>query len=262
MPHVCYICRWPSRLHRRTRRSRTLTMLVLLFVICVIITPFYWIYKPPTLIIRYFQYRWLDVLWRVSTSSKVVALTIDDGPSEYTNEILEILGSNNATATFFIIGSQMERHGAILQNMIRSGNELGNHAMHDEPSRSLSDATLAEQIKSVEGMIRQAYSMSGLEPPPKYFRPGSGFFSARMRRLLRSLDNRLILGNIYPHDPQIPSWRINARHILTMLQPGSIIICHDRRKWTAPMLREVLPKIRRKGYRITSLTGLLERTKI
>ena len=233
-------------------------MLILLIVICILIAPFYWIYKPPALLIRYFQYRWPDVLWRVPTSSKIAALTIDDGPSEYTEEILQILSSNNATATFFIIGSQVEEHKLTLQGMIRRGNELGNHAMHDEPSRSLSDATLADQIKSVDEMIRHAYSTSDLEPPPKYFRPGSGFFSARIRRLLGGLNYRLILGNIYPHDPQIPFWRINASHILSMLQPGSIIICHDRRKWTVPMLRKLLPSIQRKGYRIMTVTRLLE----
>jgi hypothetical protein len=64
-------------------------MLVLLGAICIFIAPFCAIYKPPAFLIRYFQYRWPDVLWRASTSSKIVALTIDDGPSEYTGEIMQ-----------------------------------------------------------------------------------------------------------------------------------------------------------------------------
>ena len=170
---------------------------------------------------------------------------------------MQVLKSNNATATFFIIGSQVAGLEETLQDLIRNGNELGNHAMHDEPSRSLSDDTLAEQIQSVEGMLYRAYAAVEAEPPPKYFRPGSGFFSERMRKMLGKLGYRLILGGIYPHDPQIHFWRINASHILSMLQPGGIIICHDRRSWTAPMLRKVLPEIRRKGYRITTVSELL-----
>lgn len=231
--------------------------LITLSVLCILIAPFYWIYKPPSLLVRYFQHRWPDVLWRVSTSSKVVALTVDDGPSEYTKEIMQILHSNGATATFFIIGSQVAGHEQTLQDLIRNGNELGNHAMHDEPSRSLSDAVLIEQIQSVEKMLHAAYAAIDAGNPPKYFRPGSGFFSARMREILRKLDYRLVLGSIYPHDPQIPFWRINASHILSRLRPGGIIICHDRRSWTAPMLRKVLPEIRRKGYRIVTVTELL-----
>ncbi|CAF9909983.1 hypothetical protein IMSHALPRED_008522 [Imshaugia aleurites] len=232
-------------------------MLFLLSVICILIVPFYVIYKPPTYLVRYLQWRWPDVLWRISTSSKVIALTIDDGPSEYTKEISQILKSNGATATFFIIGSQVAGQEKTLQDLIRNGNELGNHAMHDEPSRSLSDATLVDQIQSVEGMLYEAYNTIDAEPPPKYFRPGSGFFSGRMRKMLGKLGYRLVLGSIYPHDPQIPFWRINASHILSMLQPGGIIVCHDRRSWTPPMLRKVLPEIRRQGYRIVTVTELL-----
>ena len=232
-------------------------MLIILSVMCILVAPFYMIYKPPTFLIRYFQHQWPEVLWRVSTSSKIVALTIDDGPSEYTNEIMQVLKANGATATFFIIGSQVAGQEETLQHLIRNGNELGNHAMYDEPSQSLSDATLIEQIQSVEDMLREAYAAVDAEIPSKYFRPGSGFFSGRMRAMLGSLGYRLVLGSIYPHDPQIPFWRINASHILSMLRPGGIIICHDRRSWTVPMLRKVLPEIRRKGYRIVTVTELL-----
>ena len=258
MYYVPSLLRWPSKLRRRARRSRIATMLILLTVICILIAPFYLTYKTPAYVVRYLQWRWPDVLWRVPTSSKVIALTIDDGPSEYTEEILQVLNSNGATATFFIIGSQVAGQEKTLQDLIRSGNELGNHAMHDEPSRSLSDAALVDQIHSVEGMLGEIYTTMDANPPPKYFRPGSGFFSGRMRKMLGRLGYRLVLGSIYPHDPQIPFWRINASHILSMLRPGGIIICHDRRSWTAPMLRKVLPEIRHRGYRIVTVTELLK----
>ena len=129
--------------------------------------------------------------------------------------------------------------------------------MHDEPSRSLSDITLVEQIQAVEETVNRAYTTANAKRPPKYFRPGSGFFSKRMQTVLKRLGYRLVLGSIYPHDPQISFWRINASHILSMLRPGGIIICHDRRSWTVPMLQEVLPRMRSKGYRIITITELL-----
>ncbi|MCJ1380762.1 hypothetical protein MMC17_003871 [Xylographa soralifera] len=236
-------------------------MLVLISVICILIAPFYIIYKPPTFLIHYFQHRWPDVLWRVSTSSKIVALTLDDGPSEYTDEIMQILRANNATATFFIIGSQVAGHETTLQALIRNGNELANHAMYDEPSRALSDGVLVEQIQTGEDLLQKVYAASDTGyAPPRYFRPGSGFFSEKMRGVLRRLDYRLVLGSIYPHDPQIPFWRFNARHVLSMLHPGGIIVCHDRRSWTVPMLRKVIPEIRKRGYRVVNVTELLKET--
>lgn len=258
MYRVPYVFRWPSRFRRRARRSRIATMLIILLVTCVLVLPFYMIYKPPNLLVSYCQYRWPYVLWRVQLPSKSIALTIDDGPSEYTREVMQILAANEATATFFIIGSQVAGRESILVDLVRNGNELANHAMHDEPSRSLSDARLTDEIQSVEEMIHSAYAAAETEPPPKYFRPGSGFFSERMRRVLDSLNYRLVLGSIYPHDPQIPFWRANARHILSMIRRGGIIICHDRRSWTPPMLRQILPELRRRGYRIVAITELLK----
>lgn len=256
MKHGFHYLRMVFRLRRRARR-RLVSMLTVVIVICTFILPFYWIYKPPSFLISYFQWRWPDVLWHVSTTSKTVALTIDDVPSKYTREILNVLDANDAHATFFVIGSQVVGHDETLQQLVRKGNELGNHAMYDEPSRSLSDDTLTAQIHSVEEMIEQAYDSINAGQPPRYFRPGSGFFSQRMRNVLGRLGYRLVLGSIYPHDPQIRHWRVNASHILSLLRPGGIIICHDRRGWTAPMLRSVLPQIRRRGYRIVTVTELL-----
>jgi peptidoglycan/xylan/chitin deacetylase (PgdA/CDA1 family) len=63
---------------------------------------------------------------------------------------------------------------------------------------------------------------------------------------------------VYPHDPQIAYAGVNARHVLSMVRPGSIVICHDRRAWTVPMLKKVLPELKTRGYRVETVTGLLE----
>jgi len=69
---------------------------------------------------------------------------------------------------------------------------------------------------------------------------------------------RIVLGSIYPHDPQIPYPSTNAKHILSMAHPGGIIVCHDRRSWTVPMLKIVLPELRRRGYKIVTITDLVK----
>ncbi|CAJ2501446.1 Uu.00g042990.m01.CDS01 [Anthostomella pinea] len=260
MPRLPAIFRLPSKLRRRARRRRMTTLLTLLAILLLVAVPFYVIYKPPRALIGYFSRRWPDVLWEVQTDRKVVALTIDDAPSEHTEEILGVLNGYEATATFFVIGGQVAGREEMLADIVRSGSELGNHAMHDEPSRALSDDELTLQIDKVRDKIRKAYETGERAMPPQYFRPGSGFFSDRMRRLADKLGYRLVLGSIYPHDPQINWPWINARHVLSMVRPGGIIICHDRRGWTAPMLRTVLKQLKKDGYRVVSLTELLKET--
>ncbi|KAI1828526.1 polysaccharide deacetylase [Xylaria intraflava] len=254
------IFRLPSKLRRRARRRRMTTLLTLLAIFVLLVAPFYIIYKPPAGLIGYFARRWPDVLWQVHTNRKMVALTIDDAPSQHTEEILEILNSYQATATFFVIGGQVAGREDILADIVRSGSELGNHAMHDEPARSLSDEELRDQIETVREKIRTAYKTGGAAMPPQYFRPGSGFFSDRMRRLVDKLGYRLVLGSVYPHDAQIQWPWVNSRHILSMVRPGAIIICHDRRSWTPAMLRTVLERLRRDGYQVMSLTKMLRET--
>ncbi|KAH8893730.1 carbohydrate esterase family 4 protein [Thozetella sp. PMI_491] len=240
------------------------TLLLLVLTVVLFALPFYIIYKPPSLLISYFAWRWPDVLWRVSLPSgqKLVALTIDDAPSEHTREILSVLREHNAHATFFVIGGQVSGREEILRDIVRGGHELGNHAMHDEPARSLTDDELEAQIHKVQRMIEAAYEAEDKTAPRAgsgklYFRPGSGFFSDRMRQLVAKLGFRLVLGSIYPHDAQISYWWLNARHVLSMLKPGGIIINHDRRSWTPPMLSKVLPKMKKKGYQAVTLTELL-----
>lgn len=214
---------------------------------------------------RFLSQRWTDVLWRIwlPPTKKLVALTIDDAPSDHTREILDALAASGAHATFFVIGAQVAGREDILREIVRGGHELGNHGMRDEPAKDLGEEELERQIRRVEGMIADAYRAEERISPGeagrknKYYRPGSGFFSDRVRGVVRKLGYRLVLGSIYPHDAQV-SWAwANARHILGMLSPGGVIICHDRRSWTEPMLKRVLPEMRRGGYKAVTVTDLL-----
>lgn len=267
MIRLSALFRLPSKVKRRARRHRMATLLLLLTLLLTLLLPFYIIYRPPRLLIRYFQHRWPDVLWEVSlpssspSSQKLIALTIDDAPSEYTREILRVLEDNDAHATLFVIGGQVEGREEVLREVVAAGNELGNHAMHDEAAMGLDLDVLEAQIDRVQGLIRQAYVDAGVTeggPKHQYFRPGSGLFSTRMRAMVARLGYRMVLGSVYPHDPQIPYWWLNAWHILSMARNGGIVVCHDRRSWTIPMLKKVLPELRRRGYRVVTISELLE----
>jgi endopolyphosphatase len=244
-----------------------LPVLLTLLLLAVLFVP-YAIYKPPSFLLRLFSHRWTDVLFRLwlPASKPIVALTIDDAPSEHTPAILAALAAAGAHATFFVIGSQAQGREHLLREIVRQGHELGNHGLRDEPAHALPFAELAAGIRETQALIDDAYRAEGREPPvpgkngrgKRYYRPGSGFFNERMRRAARRMGFRVVLGSIYPHDAQIKSVWLNARHVLSMLSPGGIIICHDRRAWTEPMLRRVLPEMQRRGYKAVTLSELLD----
>ncbi|KAK4541481.1 hypothetical protein LTR36_007927 [Oleoguttula mirabilis] len=235
--------------------------LIALTVLILIALPAYVVYKPPKQLVNYFQRRFPDVLFHLDTTRKIVALTIDDAPSPYTEQILAVLKANDAHATFFVIGNQIPGRENIMDEIVRQGHEIGNHAMHDEPSINLSSDTLSGEIAHVDGLIKQSYQTVGKARSARYFRPGSGIFSHRVLDVAATLGYKTILGSIYPHDPFIKYWRVNAWHVLSMLRPGAVIICHDRRSWTVPMLERVVPEMRRRGYEIVTVSVLLEASK-
>ena len=253
--------RLPAKVRRRVRRNRMAILALLALLVFLLVFPFYavyCIYRPPRYVISYLRTKYPDVLFEVDTAQKIIALSLDDAPSAHTDEIMKILHDNDAHATFFVIGSQAEGREDTLRKLVRSGHELANHAMRDEPSRSLPINQLEQQLREVNIKLAAAYQAEGRILPNNYFRPGSGLFNYRMRDVLGNKGFRIVLGSVYPHDPQIPYPSTNARHILSMAHPGAIIICHDRRSWTAPMLRIVLPELRRRGYKIVTITDLVK----
>jgi peptidoglycan/xylan/chitin deacetylase (PgdA/CDA1 family) len=70
---------------------------------------------------------------------------------------------------------------------------------------------------------------------------------------------RCALGSVYPFDPQIRwSW-FSARFILSTAQAGSVIILHDsgaKGRRTVKTLATVLPALKKRGFRIVTLTEL------
>src|SRR5437868_4694355 len=62
-------------------------------------------------------------VWRGPRDRKAIALTFDDGPSESTPELCEVLEKNSARATFFQIGKHVERLPAVTKRVVEGGHE-------------------------------------------------------------------------------------------------------------------------------------------
>lgn len=245
-----------------TGRPSTVRMLQIIFglllaFLLIVSLVAYGIYKPPRFVIDYLQKRYPDVLFQVvlSTQERILALTIDDAPSTETNRILDLLKMHGAKATFFVIGNQIAGNEHILKRMLDEGHEIGNHAWADEPSMNLPLTELTRQIKKVEGLLPASTGQR------KYFRPGSGFFNAKMVQSVKVLGYRTVLGSIYPHDPQIHNARINAKHVLSMARPGGVIILHDRRSYSAEQMTLVLEGLSKRNWTVVSLGTLLDAAK-
>ena len=81
-----------------------------------------------------------------------VALTFDDGPSQWTPPILDALGAGGAHGTFFVLGLSIEGREETLRRAVAEGHELGNHAYsHADPASLDDDALRAELERTSSG---------------------------------------------------------------------------------------------------------------
>ena len=192
-------------------------------------------------------------LYRVPISERAVALTLDDGPDEVTTPlILTELRRHGARATFFLIGERARRHGELVRRLVEEGHEAGNHFMYDLPSVLLGEEELARGLGDTHEILERFGVV-------RWARPGSGWYTGRVVSAIARQGYRCALGSVYPWDAAVPSSGFATRHILRNVRPGAVIVLHEggaRGRRTARTLAAVLPELRRRGYRVVTLTEL------
>lgn len=93
-----------------------------------------------------------------ATAKKVIYLTFDDGPSKYTNQIVDILNQNGIHATFFMIGRQLDGNEKAVKNAAENGNYVGLHSMtHDKKKlyQSGNSAKFIKEFKQEQALIKK-----------------------------------------------------------------------------------------------------------
>jgi peptidoglycan/xylan/chitin deacetylase (PgdA/CDA1 family) len=206
----------------------------------------------PALVIEWKRSESPEVLFSVDTSRPVVALTIDDGPSEATPEILEVLARNDARATFFVIGEHVRAHPDLAQRLVDEGHELGHHMMGDEPSIDLPPETFRARFDEMDEILDQLGGST-------VFRPGSGWYDDRMVEDAAQRGYRTVLGSVYPFDAQVPFPKLSTWYMRQLVAPGSVLILQDgpeRGPRTAEVLRSLLPELRSRGFDVVPVSEL------
>jgi peptidoglycan-N-acetylglucosamine deacetylase len=153
-----------------------------------------------------------------------VALTFDDGPHpEGTPAVLETLRAAGATATFFLVGEQVELRPALAAEIVAAGHEIALHCYrHTLLLRRTRRAVEADLDRALEA-IRDA---TGNEP--RWYRPPYGVFSSAGLALARRRSLSPLLWSRWGRDwerratPQTISRRATAG-----LEPGDVVLLHD-----------------------------------
>jgi peptidoglycan-N-acetylglucosamine deacetylase len=178
-----------------------------------------------------------------------LALTFDDGPSEYTPGFLHVLREKHVPGTFFEIGQEMAGREATMRQILREGDEIGNHTMHHTEFPGYSNiaptSTLIEAITHFR---------------PCLFRPPGGAVNSSVLAAAAEAGMKTITWDVDPADWSTPGTGAIYSRIVGAAQPGSIILMHDgggNRSETLSALPRVIDTLRARGYGFETVTQLL-----
>ena len=195
-----------------------------------------------------------------------LALTFDDGPSDWTPAILELLAEHEARASFFVIGEWVVELPEVVRRMVELGHEVGNHTYTHVPDgdlRDLDDGQIEDEVTRTSAAIEAAVGR-----PPRLFRAPAFKKDERVLRVVERLGLVDVGCSVNPED-----WRVDlgadaiAEHVLRGAAPGAIVDLHDgyppywgqaRRDCTPTVeaLRKVVPALRREGYELVTVSEL------
>ncbi|MBQ9151935.1 MAG: polysaccharide deacetylase family protein [Clostridia bacterium] len=186
-----------------------------------------------------------------------IALSFDDGPHpRLTPLILDILREYDVKATFFMVGENVKYYPNAARAVVEAGHELGNHTFSHRRFSRMSEHEMLDEIASCEEAIS-----SVSETPVHFIRPPEGQMNDVMRRVIGTLDYRIILWDVDTRDwAHTPPDEI-ARHILDTVQAGDIILMHDFIGYDSPTpeaLRLVIPELLSRGYRFVTVGELVD----
>jgi chitin deacetylase len=95
-----------------------------------------------------------------------VAISFDDGPGPATPLLLDVLAQRGAHATFFLLGSNIERAPDVAVRIAREGHVLGNHTFSHQRPDAIAAPQLVAEILRTDQLLTDVSRTAGLEPPP------------------------------------------------------------------------------------------------
>ncbi len=186
-------------------------------------------------------------VWSLPKKQKSIYLTFDDGPTPgITDWTLDILQSNAAKGTFFLVGDNVVKHPHLVQRMVSEGHHVGNHTQnHLNGWNTETKDYLRNTLKCAEVL------------KTTLFRPPYGRITRAQARIMQKRF-KIIMWDVLSgdFDKSISKERV-LRNVLNNTTGGSIIVFHDSLKAESRMkyaLPRVLDYFGTKGYSFEAIS--------
>ena len=196
-----------------------------------------------------------ELITRVETSDSVVALTFDDGPvPAYTDSVLAVLAEFDAHATFFMVGSAIQRNPDVAARVLEQGHDLGNHSFSHAQLILKSRDYIRREIEDTDALIRDVGFRGEIFVRPPYAKRFLG-----LPLYLRSHDRPVVLWDVEPDTYHRKAGGV-VQYVNEHVRPGSIILLHVEitgRVENRAALPRILHDLQKRGYRFVTLSELM-----
>jgi peptidoglycan/xylan/chitin deacetylase (PgdA/CDA1 family) len=192
---------------------------------------------------------------RVDTDEKLVALTLDDGPTAFTSEVLRILAAAAVPATFYLNGRDLAAHPEYGTAIAAAGHEIGNHTYSHRRMVLVSRATVAAEVERTDSEIRQ----TGYRGPIT-FRPPYGKKLWVLPNYLSDNDRTTVMWDVEPDSADNPTVEGIVEETVASVRPGSIILLHamfEGRAASRAAIPRIVSALRADGYRFVTVSDLI-----
>ena len=180
-----------------------------------------------------------------------VALTFDDGPSNSTNRVLDVLEEAGAKATFFVIGERATDHERQLRRMAAGGFQIGNHTWSHEYISKIPPDKLRQTLLRTSEAICDACGVT-----PTIMRPPGGAWSDGALAVLGEMGLPAIFWSVDPRDWETQDAQSTIDHVLSHVEDGSIVIMHDRYEPTGDAVEIIVPELVSRGIELLTIDEL------
>lgn len=198
---------------------------------------------------------YMKVHYRGNTTKRWIALSFDDSPQEnYTAEVLDILKEKNVKATFFCIGENILRLPELVKRMYEEGHIIGNHSYsHHTWFDLFTVKKMVNEIESTNDIVKQQLGIT-----MQWFRPPYGVTNPSLSSAVKKTNMQAIGWNIRSYDTMFDSAEDLLEKLKKMLQPGGIILLHDKMLATKQMLSSFIDYVKTEGYEIVPMDKILD----
>jgi peptidoglycan-N-acetylglucosamine deacetylase len=198
-------------------------------------------------------------VWQGSRRRRTIALTFDDGPSESTPRLLEILARHNVAATFFQCGHNVARLPSVARAVREAGHEIGNHSYSHPLFSFQSPRFIQREVRLAQEAIEERTGAR-----PRWFRAPYGVRWFGLRRALRELHLTGVMWTVIGYD-----WKHQAgavvKRMASVISDGAILCLHDGRELrvqpdisvTLKAVRNLVPMLLDQGYKFETVDRLI-----